>query len=304
MNRFLLIFSLLIYFLGCTGNTNNRTGKPMPPPAVSVKTGIIKKNKLEEIKFFSDFLKEMSSEKMIASSDEDLQQLARWFFPDSTVIEGFDLHAREIGNIDTFRMVYYEYFDLYSPANESYLGIFSPSGKALDIHKLNKVSFEGNVNINLIDQQFIEISYYDFFEKQEFGKKGLIPAEGFYMNNFKGNEDILEGYIYEYYQIDCDGQLKSISNNCTVSLNRKYPQSSARILSFSELESLSYDAILRMKNEIFAEHGYIFSNQVIQKQFEKEDWYEAQSTNSEIETFLTEIEKINLAKLQKLERQY
>ncbi len=57
-----------------------------------------------------------------------------------------------------------------------------------------------------------------------------------------------------------------------MSLDRKYPQSSARILSFSELKELSYDALLRMKNEILAEHGYIFSNKVIQNQFQKESW--------------------------------
>ena len=53
---------------------------------------------------------------------------------------------------------------------------------------------------------------------------------------------------------------------------------------------------------MLAQHGYIFSNKVIQKQFNKEDWYKAQHSN--IEDYLSKIEKINIAKLQKLEQQY
>lgn len=301
MNRFLLIVLILTYLLSCTSNDRNWLVKSRLA-AVAVSNGTIKKDHLEEIKAFSHFLKEMSKEQMIASGDEDLQQMATLYFPDSTVADGFDLHAREIGNLDTFRLVYYEYFDLYSPENESFLGIFSPAGEALDIHKMKEVSFEGNANINLIDEQLIEISYYDFFEKSKFGKGGLIPTEGFYMNDFDKKREILEGYIYEYYQLAADGQLKSISEKNDVSIDRRYPQSSARILSFSELKELSYDDISRMKNEILAEHGYIFSNKVIQKQFSKEGWYKAQHSN--VEAFLSKIEKINLTKLQKLERQY
>ena len=96
--------------------------------------------------------------------------------------------------------------------------------------------------------------------------------------------------------------MKSISENSSVSIERKFPQSSARILSYSELEKLSYDDISRMKNEVLADHGYIFSNNVTQKQFNKENWYVAKYDN--IDSLLTEIEKINLTKLQKMERQY
>ncbi len=301
MNRFSLIFSVLIYLLSCTSNDQNRLTKS-ELPVLAVSHGKINKDHLSSIKSFSHYLKEMSREQMIASGDEKLQNMAKLYFPDSTVIKGFDLHAREIANLDTFRLVFYEYFDLYSSENDAYLGIFSPAGHALDIHQLKEVSFEGNININLIDEQLIEISYYDFFEKNKFGKNGLIPTEGFYMNDFDNKRSILEGYIYEYYRIDFDGQLKSIPNTTTVSLKRKYPQSSARILSFSELNELSYDEIMAMKNEIMAEHGYIFSNKVIKKKFDKKSWYQPRHTN--IEAFLSEIEKINLTKLYQLERQY
>ena len=301
MNRFLLFFLLFTYLVSCTSNDRNWLGKNRLA-ALAVSQGKIKKNHIQEIKDFSHFLEEMSKEQMIASGDEDLQKMAARYFPDSTVAEGFDLHAREIGNLDTFRLVFYEYFNLYSPESESFMGVFSPNGQALDIHKMKEVSFEGNANINIIDDQLIEISYYDFFKKSAFGKNGLIPTEEFYMNNFDKKREILEGYIYEYYRISADGQLKPIAENTSVSIDRRYPQSSARILSYSELEALSYDEIARMKNEILAEHGYIFANKVVQKQFNKEDWYEAKHTK--VEGLLTEIEEINIAKLQKLERQY
>ena len=301
MNRFSVFALILTYLLSCTSNDGNWIDANRAA-AISVNNGSIKKGQLEKINAFSHFLKEMSRENMIASGELELQKMATLYFPDSTVSDGFDLHAREIGSLDSFRLVFYEYFDLYSSENESFMGVFSPSGEALDIHKMKEVSFEGNANINIIDEQLIEISYYDFFEKSLFGKGGLIPTEGFYINDFDKKRDILEGYIYEYYQIAPDGQLKSISKNANANIHRKYPQSSARILSYSELEDLSYDQISRMKNEILAEHGYIFANKVIQKQFDKEDWYEARHTN--VDAFFTKIEKINIAKLQKLERQY
>ncbi len=302
MNRYTIIVFILIYLLSCTSNDRNWLSKNSPSTVVAINNGSIKKEHFEEIKAFSHFLEEMARETMIAAGDENLQQMATLYFPDTTVIKGFDLHAREIGNLDTFRLVYYEYFDLYSSDNASYLGIFSPNGEALDILKMKNISFEGNANINLIDQQIIEISYYDFFKKEPFGKNGLVPTEGFYLHDFDKKRGILEGYIYEYYRINSNGLLKSISKNTTVSIKRKYPQSSARVLSYSELKELSYDVIVRMKNEIFAQHGYIFATEEIQNQFDKEDWYHAQYTD--IEAFVTEIEKINLAKLQKLERQY
>ncbi len=302
MNRFPLLISLLVYMLSCTGNEAGRMSKTSLSDVLTSNHKSARSSYMEANRAFNDFMAEMARENMIASGDKDLHQLARSYFPDSTVIEGFDLHAREIGGFDTFRLVFYEYFDLYSPKSESYLGIFDSGGKAHDIHKLKKVSFEGNVNINIIDEQLLEISYYDFFEKKQFGKNGLLPVEGFYLNDLKGKEGIAEGYIYEYYRIDSLGQILSISDETFASLDRKYPQSSARILSFSELEGFSYDMIQRMKNEIFAQHGYIFFNKVIQKQFEKESWYKPRRMN--IEGMLSEIEKINLAKLQQLEKRF
>ena len=252
MNRYSLIVFILIYLISCTSNDRTWLGKNKQPTAIAVNNGSIKKDHFAEIKAFSHFLAEMASEPMIASGDEKLQQMATIYFPDTTVIKGFDLHAREIGNLDTFRLVYYEYFDLYSSDNVSHLGIFSPSGEPLDILKMKNVSFEGNANINLIDEQLIEISYFDFFEKEQFGKNGLVPTEGFYLHKFDEKRGIMEGYIYEYYRINSDGQLNFISENNNVSIKRKYPQSSARVLSFSELKELSSEAILRMKNEIFS----------------------------------------------------
>ena len=302
MNRYSLIVFILIYLISCTGNDSAWLNKAKLPAAIAINNGTIKKDNFEEIKAFTHFLEEMASEPMIASGDEKLQQMATIYFPDTTVIEGFDLHAREIGNLDTFRLVYYEYFDLYSSDNTAYFGVFSPTGEPLDILKMKNISFEGNANINIIDHQLIEISYFDFFEKEQFEKNGLVLTEEFYLHDFDKKRGIMEGYIYEYYRINSNGQLKSISENTTVSIKRKYPQSSARVLSFSELKELPIDAIVRMKNEILAQHGYIFSNEEIQNQFDKEDWYLAWYTD--VEAYISEIEKINLAKLQKLERQY
>ena len=170
MNRFSLIVFILIYLLSCTSNDRSWLRQNRLPAAIAINNGSINKDHLEEIKDFSYFLKEMSRDQMIASGDENLHEWAALYFPDSTIIHGFDLHAREIGNLDTFRLVFYEYFDLYSSGSQAFLGIFSPTGEALDVHQMKEVSFEGNANINIIDEQLIEISYYDFYKKVSLAK--------------------------------------------------------------------------------------------------------------------------------------
>ena len=57
-----------------------------------------------------------------------------------------------------------------------------------------------------------------------------------------------------------------------------------------------------MKNEILADHGYIFGAEKYRRQFMEKAWYNPRY--NDVEAFLSPIEKINIAKLQRLEKQY
>ena len=112
MNRY-YIFFLIMYFLSCSPNGHEEPQIHALRASLTIAETELDENTDAALPF-SDFLKEMSRDQMIAAGDEALHELAQLYFPDSTVIKGFDLHAREIGTLGNFKLVFYEYFDLYS----------------------------------------------------------------------------------------------------------------------------------------------------------------------------------------------
>ena len=51
------------------------------------------------------------------------------------------------------------------------------------------------------------------------------------------------------------------------------PQSASRYLNHSDLQYMSYDQLVIARNEIYARHGYIFSNEIILQFFASKSWY-------------------------------
>jgi hypothetical protein len=57
-----------------------------------------------------------------------------------------------------------------------------------------------------------------------------------------------------------------------------------------------------MRNEIFADYGFIFKNVDLQNYFEKKSWYQAKSKEiGKINTYLTPYEKSNIKLIKYLE---
>ncbi|MCQ2256973.1 MAG: YARHG domain-containing protein [Bacteroidaceae bacterium] len=82
-------------------------------------------------------------------------------------------------------------------------------------------------------------------------------------------------------------------------INGNYPEASERLLTDSDLASMDKTSLRYMRNEIYARHGYIFKNQELREHFEHEFWYEG--LYSDVSSMLTDVEKKNVALIQKYE---
>jgi YARHG domain len=71
----------------------------------------------------------------------------------------------------------------------------------------------------------------------------------------------------------------------------KYPESSARLLTSDDVNNLYKEDLRRMRNEIYARHGYAFKLREVRGWFDEEDWYMPISTD--VRNKLTSIEKQN-----------
>ncbi len=315
MIRNIILISSLFYLISCTSSDQPilvHAAKISPPKPV--KTSIPVPD-LEAIQNFSNFLQDLSSYQMIAAGQVDIQNQVAQYLPDSTISSGFDLHLREIGGIDTFRLVYHEYFDLYDDWAHAYLTIFSTDGTAIEAKPLRELSFEGNTSINILDDKLIEIAYHDFFDKNALPDDLLIvptvveeqvkkkrkrkKKKRSYVSIFP---DRVEGTLYEYYAINAVGKFTPLTQANTFSGGRIFPQASFRLLSTEELEQLDKKELNLVKLEMLAEHGLIFEDEEAAIYFDKQPWYIPQHEN--VDSLLSDIERYNYQLLVNQEKDY
>lgn len=301
MFRNAFLISFLIYLISCTSSDNANPGNGIvaKPVQASLKNGMTKGAK---IKAFSTFLQKLSDDQMIPASETELHASVEEYLPDSTISKGFDLHIQEIGRIDTFRLVFHEYFDLYDDWSKTYLDIFSPAGEILQCVRMWDLSFEGSTNINFINNTIVELAYHDFFDEKNILSHAIVPDQLFFVDKYSKRSDRIEGTIYEYYEIDTKGQLKKLSQKSSISKARYFPQASAKLLTTSEVIHYKIDEIKLMKEEILAENGFIFSDLSTQNYFEKQSWYTPMLEYND--SLLTDIEHMNFNLLSKIEKEY
>jgi len=73
----------------------------------------------------------------------------------------------------------------------------------------------------------------------------------------------------------------------------KYKTASFKKLEVSKIEKMSTKKLMLMKNEIYAQYGYIFMEDAkMDTYFKKQSWYQAQHEN--VDEFLTKIEFYNI----------
>jgi hypothetical protein len=82
----------------------------------------------------------------------------------------------------------------------------------------------------------------------------------------------------------------------------KFPQASYRYLLEDELKKMTKSDLRIMRNEIFARYGYIFrEGGTMSNYFKTQKWYKAEHKN--VDDFLTNLEKVNIEKIQQTEKQ-
>lgn len=99
-----------------------------------------------------------------------------------------------------------------------------------------------------------------------------------------------------------DGKLIEHSQAFKESEERILPESSSRLLTGKDLEGLAVYTLDLARNEIFARHGYIFSNEQYRSYFSNKSWYSPNEAYQE--NLLNDIEKKNANFLKQLANKY
>jgi hypothetical protein len=80
----------------------------------------------------------------------------------------------------------------------------------------------------------------------------------------------------------------------------KYPESSEKLLTETELKNIPKKQLKIMRNEIFARYGYIFKTEEMSTYFKKQENY--LPVMEDVDAFLSEIEVKNIALIKRLEK--
>ena len=146
-----------------------------------------------------------------------------------------------------------------------------------DYSNITNVKIQGNKFTS--DQYFGAFVIYDSEDEDEkiYGLKLSLTGRSRYEIGYKSGS--LENYF-----------------------SGKFSEASYRFLKEDELRKLSKEDLRIMRNEIFARYGYIFKpGGNMDAYFKNEKWYSADHKN--VDAFITELEKINIKTIQKIEKE-
>ena len=97
-----------------------------------------------------------------------------------------------------------------------------------------------------------------------------------------------------------ENDLREFLPQKNISLNREYKRASLAILDKKEIQHLSKKELRLMRNEIYADYGYIFKSHELQNYFNQKEWY---SPRIKYIPSLTIIEQINVRTIQAIEKE-
>jgi YARHG domain len=105
------------------------------------------------------------------------------------------------------------------------------------------------------------------------------------------------------YPLEDDGsEIGEMSYSVDEHYSGSFTEASLRTLVEDDIEGLNKSSLTTMRNEIFARYGYIFkANGRMDTYFNFQDWYQKQHEN--VDQFLTDIEKINIATIKSKENE-
>ena len=82
----------------------------------------------------------------------------------------------------------------------------------------------------------------------------------------------------------------------------EFPDASLRVLDYNDVENMDEDKLTKIRNEIYARHGYSFKNKKWRQHFEQKDWYIPMGLD--IRDKLTDIEVQNIELIYEYESYY
>lgn len=103
-----------------------------------------------------------------------------------------------------------------------------------------------------------------------------------------------------YIKIEDNCRIYPITPGSEISKDRKFKQASLKLLSENEIKTMSNYELQLMRNEIFADHGYIFRSIELESYFGNESWYNPRY--EDVTSMLTELEKLNIETIIKQEK--
>jgi hypothetical protein len=126
---------------------------------------------------------------------------------------------------------------------------------------------------------------------------GTIPTVGWFYVDKK------DGTAFEWNLAENTLMPVSINNNMSYGTQSEYifSFSDTRVISDSEINNLHPALLTYARNEIFARHGYVFSNPELKNYFESKLWYKANPSFKGDTEGLNLIEKENLKIIQQRE---
>ncbi|MDZ4810926.1 MAG: YARHG domain-containing protein [Bacteroidota bacterium] len=99
---------------------------------------------------------------------------------------------------------------------------------------------------------------------------------------------------------DTINQTLPINKSTISSTPGRFPQSSERLLTNSDLMGLNLLDLKIMRNEIYARHGFIFQKDDMRQFFNSQSWYRPLYVN--VDNLLTSVEKSNIHLIKDFER--
>jgi YARHG domain len=118
----------------------------------------------------------------------------------------------------------------------------------------------------------------------------------------EANTDLIEGSWTPYKKEDGAKKIYALQRKSfKYDINAGfYAKASQKLLKENDVENYTKFELERMRNEIFARHGYCFKKKELREHFENEDWYVPNTVN--VVPDLTEIEKKNIALIKRYEK--
>ncbi len=252
---------------------------------------------------FLQFIYQLSELAFINNSDASLWLESKQYFPQIEQFKNHHLSLQYIASKGDTHLIFYEFKDAET-ANKGamFLASFSEQGDMIDQLRFKAISFDGTLSVNMVDDAIIEVEYIDFFVKNHFKHSDNYIQKQDRQSKFgyrpvPEREVILEKQFieytdFEYYSFDNNKQFQQLSKNNTAYKNRTYPQAANRIISNEELLLMKSDELELMRNEIYASHGFIFTDASWSTHFSEMTWYTASQKN--VTAMLSDVERINL----------